>query len=187
MSDLYNLKPSGIMVYSAVWCPDCKRAKQFFGEQRVPYTNVDIEQDERAMAFRGAGQQRDAQHPHHHLPRRRNPGRAVECGAGQETGTANQGAAQILRRDRDRQRPGRLDGGAVPGARGTGYAGDRKGRAGRAGGHDPGHGELPRLRPRASPGRSSPSGWDGRRASSAWKSCKPRKCANSAARGNTCA
>jgi thioredoxin reductase (NADPH) len=51
MSDLYNLKPSGIMVYSAVWCPDCKRAKQFFGEQRVAYTNVDIEQDERAMAF----------------------------------------------------------------------------------------------------------------------------------------
>jgi len=51
MSDLYNLKPSGIMVYSAVWCPDCKRAKQFFGEQRVPYTNIDIEQDEQAVAF----------------------------------------------------------------------------------------------------------------------------------------
>ncbi|MFZ5821606.1 MAG: FAD-dependent oxidoreductase [Chloroflexota bacterium] len=51
MSDLYNLEPSGIIVYSAVWCPDCKRAKQFFGEQRIPYTNVDIEQDERAVAF----------------------------------------------------------------------------------------------------------------------------------------
>lgn len=56
MSDLYNLKPSGIMVYSAVWCPDCKRAKQFFGEQRVPYTNVDIEQDERAMGYFQHGQ-----------------------------------------------------------------------------------------------------------------------------------
>ena len=51
MSDLYNTKPSGIMVYSTVWCPDCKRAKQFFGEQRVAYTNVDIEQDKKAMAF----------------------------------------------------------------------------------------------------------------------------------------
>ena len=51
MTDLYNLKPSGIMVYSTVWCPDCKRAKQFFGEQRVAYTNVDIEQDRKAMAF----------------------------------------------------------------------------------------------------------------------------------------
>ena len=51
MSDINNLKPSGIMVYSTVWCPDCKRAKQFFGEQRVAYTNIDIEQDEKAMAF----------------------------------------------------------------------------------------------------------------------------------------
>ena len=51
MTDLYSKKPSEIMVYSTVWCPDCKRAKQFFGEQRVAYSNVDIEQDENAMAF----------------------------------------------------------------------------------------------------------------------------------------
>ena len=51
MSDLFNLKPSQIMVYSTVWCPDCKRAKQFFGEHRIPYTNVDIEQDKKAFAF----------------------------------------------------------------------------------------------------------------------------------------
>lgn len=45
-------KKSGqIIVYSTVWCPDCKRAKRFFGEQRVPYVNVDIEQDVEAMAF----------------------------------------------------------------------------------------------------------------------------------------
>lgn len=40
-----------ITVYGTVWCPDCKRAKQFFGEQRVPYVNIDIEQDAEAMAF----------------------------------------------------------------------------------------------------------------------------------------
>ncbi len=40
-----------IIVYSTVWCPDCKRAKRFFGEQRVPYINVDIEKDAEAMAF----------------------------------------------------------------------------------------------------------------------------------------
>jgi len=40
-----------IVVYSTVWCPDCKRAKKFFGEQRIPYVNVDIEQDPEAMAF----------------------------------------------------------------------------------------------------------------------------------------
>lgn len=42
---------SEIVVYSTVWCPDCKRAKQFFGEQRVPYINIDIEHDAEAMAF----------------------------------------------------------------------------------------------------------------------------------------
>ncbi len=40
-----------ITVYSTVWCPDCKRAKKFFGEQRVPYVNIDIEQDPEAMAY----------------------------------------------------------------------------------------------------------------------------------------
>lgn len=40
-----------IVVYSTVWCSDCKRAKKFFGEQRVPYVNVDIEQDPEAMAY----------------------------------------------------------------------------------------------------------------------------------------
>jgi thioredoxin reductase (NADPH) len=44
-------KPDQIVVYSTVWCPDCKRAKKFFGEQRVPYTNIGIEQDAEAMAF----------------------------------------------------------------------------------------------------------------------------------------
>ena len=35
-----------ITVYGAPWCPDCKRAKQFLGEQRVPYNWVDIDKDE---------------------------------------------------------------------------------------------------------------------------------------------
>lgn len=38
-SDFYSLKPSSIIVYGAVWHPDCKRAKQFFGEQRIQYTS----------------------------------------------------------------------------------------------------------------------------------------------------
>ncbi|MCI0551578.1 MAG: FAD-dependent oxidoreductase [Anaerolineae bacterium] len=40
-----------ITVYSTVWCPDCKRAKKFLAEHRVPYENVDIEHDEKAMSF----------------------------------------------------------------------------------------------------------------------------------------
>lgn len=40
-----------ITLYGTSWCPDCKRSKQFFGEQRIPFTYVDIEQDSDAMAF----------------------------------------------------------------------------------------------------------------------------------------
>ena len=45
-------KPSEmIRLYGAFWCPDCRRAKQFFGEQRIPYTYIDIEKDPSAMAL----------------------------------------------------------------------------------------------------------------------------------------
>lgn len=43
--------PSIILVYSTSWCGDCKRAKKFFGEQRIPYFNIDIEHDPEAMAY----------------------------------------------------------------------------------------------------------------------------------------
>jgi len=42
---------ANITVYGAPWCPDCKRAKQFLGEQRVPYSWVDIDQDEEARRY----------------------------------------------------------------------------------------------------------------------------------------
>ena len=42
---------NSIVVYSTVWCPDCRRAKRFFGEQRVPYVSIDIERDAEAMAL----------------------------------------------------------------------------------------------------------------------------------------
>lgn len=34
-----------VTVYGAYWCPDCRRAKKFLGEQFVSYKWVDIEQD----------------------------------------------------------------------------------------------------------------------------------------------
>ena len=40
-----------ITVYGAPWCPDCKRSKQFLGEQRVPYHWVDIDQDEEGRSY----------------------------------------------------------------------------------------------------------------------------------------
>lgn len=38
-------------VYGASWCPDCRRAKQFFAEQRISYDWVDIEDDQDAEAL----------------------------------------------------------------------------------------------------------------------------------------
>jgi len=46
-----RLTPETITLYGTGWCPDCKRSKQFFGEQRVPYHYVDIDNDPEAMAF----------------------------------------------------------------------------------------------------------------------------------------
>ena len=51
MSDLYAMPPSTIVMYSTAWCGDCKRAKKFFDKKKVPYINVDIEKDEKGLAF----------------------------------------------------------------------------------------------------------------------------------------
>jgi thioredoxin reductase (NADPH) len=40
-----------IVVYGTNWCPDCKRSKQFLGDQRVQYDWVDIERDTEAMLY----------------------------------------------------------------------------------------------------------------------------------------
>jgi thioredoxin reductase (NADPH) len=40
-----------IKVYGTPWCPDCKRAKKFLGEQRVAYDWTDIEQDAEALRY----------------------------------------------------------------------------------------------------------------------------------------
>jgi thioredoxin reductase (NADPH) len=42
---------TGLTVYGATWCPDCRRAKQFLGEQRIHYTWIDIEQDRDGQAL----------------------------------------------------------------------------------------------------------------------------------------
>jgi thioredoxin reductase (NADPH) len=42
---------SGITMYGTQWCGDCKRAKQFFGEQRVHYRFVDVDVDADGLAY----------------------------------------------------------------------------------------------------------------------------------------
>jgi thioredoxin reductase (NADPH) len=42
---------TNIKLYGTNWCSDCKRAKQFFGEQRVHYDFVDVDSDAAGMAY----------------------------------------------------------------------------------------------------------------------------------------
>ena len=40
-----------ITIYGAPWCPDCRRSKQFLGEQRIDFDWIDIDQDPAAAEF----------------------------------------------------------------------------------------------------------------------------------------
>ena len=40
-----------LVVYGTAWCSDCKRTKQFLGEQRVPYDWMDVDDDPEALAY----------------------------------------------------------------------------------------------------------------------------------------
>lgn len=42
---------TSLTMYGATWCSDCKRAKKFFGEQRVHYDWVDVEQSAAGLVF----------------------------------------------------------------------------------------------------------------------------------------
>src|SRR5689334_13238968 len=42
---------TSLTVYGAYWCPDCRRAKKFLGEQLIPFNWIDVEQDRHAGQF----------------------------------------------------------------------------------------------------------------------------------------
>ena len=41
-------KYPSIVLYSVVWCPHCKEAKQYFTENNIPFINKDVELDAKA-------------------------------------------------------------------------------------------------------------------------------------------
>ena len=45
-----DIKPD-ITLYGAHWCPDCRRSRAFFGEHRVPYQFIDVDEDTEAQAY----------------------------------------------------------------------------------------------------------------------------------------
>jgi glutaredoxin len=49
--DNYNPKPSRLVLYSAAWCPDCKRSKAVLDKHKVDYLDIDIGKDNEAFLF----------------------------------------------------------------------------------------------------------------------------------------
>jgi thioredoxin reductase (NADPH) len=42
---------TNIKLYGTLWCSDCKRTKQFFGEQRIHYDFIDVDSDKEGLAL----------------------------------------------------------------------------------------------------------------------------------------
>ncbi|HEY3311860.1 MAG TPA: glutaredoxin family protein [Anaerolineales bacterium] len=49
--DFYNQKPSRLVLYSAAWCPDCKRSKALLDSHGIDYLDIDIGKDNEAFIF----------------------------------------------------------------------------------------------------------------------------------------
>lgn len=45
MPDPSKIKSMDLKVFSATWCPDCRRLERWLGENGIPHTQVDIEED----------------------------------------------------------------------------------------------------------------------------------------------
>lgn len=40
-----------IVVYSTTWCGDCRRSKRWLNDNNIPFTEIDVEQDDQAAAY----------------------------------------------------------------------------------------------------------------------------------------
>jgi glutaredoxin 3 len=38
-----------IVLYTTAWCPHCKEAKEYLSKRRIPFTAIDVEENERAL------------------------------------------------------------------------------------------------------------------------------------------
>ena len=147
-----------ITMYGTGWCGDCKRAKQFFGEQRVHYDFVDVESDPAAKAKVDG----------------LNDGKTIiptivfEDGSilvepsnaelAAKLGVQTSASRGLLRPDRHRVRARRAHGVVVRGPRGHRHVGHRARRGRRPGGHHRAPRQLPRLPRGRDRGASSPTG-----------------------------
>ena len=49
--DLYQLRPSRLVMYGTSWCPDSKRSKNFLENHKIDFLNIDIGKDNTAYIF----------------------------------------------------------------------------------------------------------------------------------------
>jgi len=40
-----------IVLYTVSWCPHCKEAKEYLSSRKIPYTNLDIDEDDSARVI----------------------------------------------------------------------------------------------------------------------------------------
>ena len=50
-NDLYNMKPSQIVMYSTEYCSDCRRAKAYFEANGIKYIPIGLEGNQEAIEF----------------------------------------------------------------------------------------------------------------------------------------
>ena len=50
-SNLYNQHPDIVMLYTADWCPDCRRVSSYLDARGIKYVRVDTGKDPKAYEF----------------------------------------------------------------------------------------------------------------------------------------
>ena len=50
-SNLYNQHPSVVVLYTADWCPDCRRVRSYLDDRGISYMEVNAGKDAKAYEF----------------------------------------------------------------------------------------------------------------------------------------
>jgi mycoredoxin len=51
MDNCCTKTPTEIVMYTTEWCADCRRVKAYFEANNIPYTKIDLEDNENATDF----------------------------------------------------------------------------------------------------------------------------------------
>ncbi|MDX9991026.1 MAG: glutaredoxin family protein [Anaerolineales bacterium] len=51
MGEKFSNFPEQIVIFSASWCPDCKRTRKLLDDRQIPYSLIDIGKDNDGFLF----------------------------------------------------------------------------------------------------------------------------------------